>query len=536
MKTNQTSRRQFVSVTGALAVVSIFAIVFVPLWSVAIPPLVDYPNHLARGYILANLPASDDLKAFYQANWSATPYLAMDAIVTTLAGFMPVEVAGKIFLSLTFLLLALAPLALSLALHGRVTPIALLGLLFVHNTTVSLGFVNYLFSLGFAICLLSLWILLRESRPWVRLVLFPVLTSLLFLSHLIGFSIYALTIAAYEVGRHIEQVRSRLPRSPLFLDSSQRLNVISLGLQLSLPLAIFWLYGPSSETTEALHETTYGGIWRKVELFVGMFTYLIPPYSWTLDRILAVVLPAALVLLLVMRRLEIASPMRWPVFVTLLLFPAMPMQWLAGWGGDHRLLPAIGLLLAGSLRPNKVDTGKIWERAAGLIVVLIVIRATAITVEWRKADSEYAEYLRSFELLTPGSKVYYAFGHAGGRESWLRPKYFLPCLAVITKQVYVPYLFTSNDVPGIPLKYQPDYYQLQRLSPGPILVNRQSPNWEAIIDRYDYFILGDENFFDAPVPQRLVPIYKGNKFNIYRSPTKTQNTTTQNGTPLFSSD
>jgi hypothetical protein len=193
------------------------------------------------------------------------------------------------------------------------------------------------------------------------------------------------------------------------------------------------------------------------------------------------------------------------------------VQWLGGWGGDHRLLPAIGLVVTGSLRPS-VGTRKTWKRATTLIVVLILIRAAAITVEWRKADSEYAEYLRSFELLPAGSKVYYAFGHANGRESWLRQKYFLPCLAVITRQVFVPYLFTGNDVPGIPLKYKPEYYQIERLSAGPILLNRQSPNWVAIVDKYDYFILGNEDFFDTPVPQSLVPVYKGNKFNVYRSP------------------
>jgi hypothetical protein len=528
VKINQASRRNCVSALGVLAAVSILVIVFVPIWSVVIPPLADYPNHLARGYILANLPASTDLKEFYQANWSATPYLAMDAIVTILSRFTSIEISGKIFLSLTLLLLAIAPLALSVALNRQVTPIALLGLLFAHNTTLSLGFVNYLFSLGFAVCLLSLWIWLRESRPWVRLILFPVLTSLLFMSHLMGFIIYALTIVAYELGRHVEQVRSRLPRAPLLLDSSQRLNLISIGVQFSVPLVIFWLYGPSSETTDAIRQTTYGGIWRKIDLLTGIFSYLIPPYMWTLDRILTVALPCALVLLLAMRRLEVASRMWLPLFALLLLFFAMPMEWLGGWGGDHRLLPAIGVFFVGSLRP-KVDTAKIWSLVAGLIVLLIVVRAAAITMEWRKADQEYAEYLQSFELLTTGSKVYYAFGHDAERNIW-RPKYFLPCLAVITKQVYVPYLFTSNDIPGIPLEYRPAYYQLERLSPGPILVNRQSPNWEAIVDQYDYFILGNEHHFVLPVPPRLVQVYKGNNFNIYRNSNEPRHGTGQERT------
>ena len=86
----------------------------------------------------------------------------MDAIVQALAHFFSVDMSARIFLILMFFLLAFAPFALSLAINGRVTLVALFGLLFVHNETVSLGFVPYLFSLGFGLCLLALWIRTRE--------------------------------------------------------------------------------------------------------------------------------------------------------------------------------------------------------------------------------------------------------------------------------------------------------------------------------------------------------------------------------------
>jgi hypothetical protein len=522
MMTHLTSRYQSFSANGLLPAILLCAVVFVPLWSVAIPPLVDYPNHLAREYILAHLAQSENLRLFYQANWSATPYLAMDALVQVLAHVMPVALAAKLFLALTLLLLAMAPIALSHALHGRVAPIALVGLLFVHNTTVSLGFVNYLFSLGFALCLLSGWILAREGRVWIRLIMLPVLSTLLFFSHLIGFVVYALTVCAYEFGRHLEEVRGRTPHAPLALNAAQRQNLVSFGVQFLLPLTIFWLFGPSSETSEMVRQTTHGGIGRKFDILFGMFDYLIPPYIWSLDRILVIALPLALLLLLALRTLELSKRMLWPLLAMLLLFFVMPMQWLGGWGGDHRLLPAIGLMFAGSLRLKKQD-GKTGALVLGLLAVLIALRTAAITVEWRKADAEYAQLLRAFESLTAGSRVYYAFGHAGGRDSWLRPKYFVPCLAVMSRQVYVPYLFTSNNIPGIPLQYKPEYYELQRLSPGPILVNGQSPDWGAITGKYDYFILGDAQFFATPVPQGLVPIYQGSHFTVYKNPTRAIN-------------
>jgi hypothetical protein len=552
----------------------LFVIAFVPLWSVDTPPLIDYPNHLARQYILASLPYSDHLQMFYQADWRVAPYLAMDAIVQGLATLVSVETAGRIFLSLMFLLLGLAPIVLSLAVQGRVTPIALLGLVTLHNETMRLGFVNYMFSIGFALCLLALWIRLRESRLWVRLAVFPVLSTLLFFSHLIGFGIYALLVGAYELGRYIETIRGRVPGTPLALDSTVRWKLISLGVQIFLPLSIYVLLGPSTTVTG---QNDHGGILRKVEILQGMLSYLIPPYLWTLDRTLVIALPVALLLFVVTRRIEIARHMFWPVLAMFLLVLAMPWKLFGGFGADHRLLPALALLLSGSLtwrplhserRLNGTQTGayrtdangsggarwadawpdrlipqllriqrsswpniivglfqrraRTWEALAfGLIGVLILIRTAAITLEWRNADREAAEYLRAFEFLRDGSTVYYAFGDAGTDGSRSRPMYFLPCLAVAKRHVYLPYLFTSNSNPGINLKYTARYEPIQYLSPGPRLIDGQSPAWSAILDTYDYFVLGNEKYFGIPVPSSLIPVYRGSAFAVYRNSTRT---------------
>jgi hypothetical protein len=94
----------------------------------------------------------------------------------------------------------------------------------------------------------------------------------------------------------------------------------------------------------------------------------------------------------------------------------------------------------------------------------------------------------------------------------------VPCLAVTKKQVYVPYLFTGAIVRGIPLRYQPDYERLQDLSPGPDLAHGRSPNWEALKGEYDYLLLVDERFFDAPVPEEFTVIFKGRGFSLFKTP------------------
>ena len=65
-----------------------------PVWLVRYPPLLDYPNHLARGFVLAHLndPAFH-FRGFYRAEWGPYPYLGMDLALVTLQRVLPAEVA-----------------------------------------------------------------------------------------------------------------------------------------------------------------------------------------------------------------------------------------------------------------------------------------------------------------------------------------------------------------------------------------------------------------------------------------------------------
>src|ERR1700693_3274528 len=75
-----------------------------PIWTVRYPLVVDYPNHLASAFVLAHLKdATFRFSQFYAADWNAYPYLTMDVILVGLQRFMPIEVAGRVLLSLCVL-------------------------------------------------------------------------------------------------------------------------------------------------------------------------------------------------------------------------------------------------------------------------------------------------------------------------------------------------------------------------------------------------------------------------------------------------
>src|SRR5258707_14583160 len=77
------------------------AALLTPIWMVEFPPLLDYPNHLARSFVLAHLndPAFTFSK-FYRADWGTDVYLGMDAALALLGRLFPIGTAGRIFLSL----------------------------------------------------------------------------------------------------------------------------------------------------------------------------------------------------------------------------------------------------------------------------------------------------------------------------------------------------------------------------------------------------------------------------------------------------
>src|SRR5579864_6863201 len=90
-------------------VLTLAAMLLAPIWTAAFPPLLDYPNHLARAFVLAHLNDSHfSFQQFYRADWGAYPYLGMDASLAVLGRMFPIETAGRVFLSLCALALPAA--------------------------------------------------------------------------------------------------------------------------------------------------------------------------------------------------------------------------------------------------------------------------------------------------------------------------------------------------------------------------------------------------------------------------------------------
>src|SRR4051794_35152213 len=98
------------------ALAGLCVVLIAPLFVCEIPPLADYPNHLARCFVLASLPTDTELARFYAPYWSVIPTLALDVVAPPLMRILPVHVAGRIMIAASVLLPVLGAVAYGQAL------------------------------------------------------------------------------------------------------------------------------------------------------------------------------------------------------------------------------------------------------------------------------------------------------------------------------------------------------------------------------------------------------------------------------------
>ncbi len=194
------------------AYLGLLLLVSLPILQTQFAPLIDYPNHFARTYILANHDSAD-LSTYYLVHWGALPNLAMDTVVTFLENWVSVSTAGNIFLLMILLLTSSGAVALSFVLHRRIPWISLIVFYFLYNSVFLWGFVNFSFSIGVFLWVFAAWIRTDSSPSWLRLLVFAALSLLLFFCHLFGFGIYVVVIAGFECGKYFNGHYKGLPEA-----------------------------------------------------------------------------------------------------------------------------------------------------------------------------------------------------------------------------------------------------------------------------------------------------------------------------------
>jgi hypothetical protein len=491
-------------VFALLAVASLLPVLLTP-----IPPMVDYPNHLARMYILSR-SGTPDANPYYEVAWALYPNLAMDLLIPQFARLISVENATRLFLLFSQVLIVGGALALERVVKGRVQLAGFAALMLLYCLPFTWGFVNFEFGLGVALWgAAAYWMFAERAWP-LRFVVHTVFVAGLFTAHFFALGVYGATLGFYELWRAYDRKVSHS-------------EVISRLVLLAVPVVV--LFGIMRLTAGSIGSE--GNTWSFAYKPIWLFR-IMNGYNLQVSAVSVLALMAALFLAAKRGFLKLERAGIWLAIGFVLLYLAIPSRMLGTSFADLRVIPAVGLILPAFCSLSL--PGRRWNLAALAVVSVITLANLAVVYTvWLPYRADYASIIASFSKIDRGSKV--LIGSSGEGEDppfndlTLFPMFYAPTLAVHYANAFVPSLFTA--VGKQPVQPRAAVGRLAIPEGGPVPMNvltalaagRTSPDVPPFIRDwtrdYDYlYLLGPQG--ENPLPDRLEELDRSARFILYK--------------------
>jgi len=458
------------------------AMLVAPIWSAGFPPLLDYPNHLARSFVLAHLhdPAFS-FSNFFRADWGAYPYLGMDASLAVLGRLFPIETAGRVFLSLCALALPAASWFFLRQVNPGDDATAAWALLIASNVFFLEGFLNFDLSLAVGFLALGLWLKWLARPGAARWIAALAAFTALYFTHLLGFSISGVIVIA------VLAISRRSFRDWIWSGA------------LALPGLAFYLH--SSRVGLSANNIVFHGLGDKLD----SLQMILHGYSPALDWISLAAL-GAWFLAAWWRNPEFCWNARWLLIAALLfaMFWVIPWMWADGSDLDIRVLPFLFVAILAAARAGK--------RAKWLVAVpllLFAARTVNLTQHFIAVQPELAGLAQSFNAVPPGALVLPIV--EGDQDPIERPFTHFWAYGVIRGGWFSPYLM---DAPGeTPMRIIHDSYTPDGFWDH---VYDQPPDWKQVQSDYDYVWAYGVAKFSAPLAAIGEKIYSYGPLEVYR--------------------
>ncbi|GAB4525963.1 MAG: hypothetical protein Tsb0010_09480 [Parvularculaceae bacterium] len=447
-------RRKFASADRILlisaAIVAISAVA--PLLAVRFPPLNDYPFHLARIVILADL-SNPFYDRFYDLGSFLLPNVALDAIALPLAKLIGAEAAVRLFMVLSLLSILAGVAALHYAAFGRASAWPLLAAPLLYNGIFRFGFLNYIFGLGLALIAAAVW--LRMGRDWRRLVFGFLASVALMLCHMSAFGVFAVIAGGSEIYRRLSTSFSG--GKPGLPDADAIAGLLAAAAPFVAAIGLFALLSPTSQSEGAAFQ--YAAYWGAKPL--GALFSLSAGLLW-LDLASLAAYAGIGFYALATGRLRAAPPLLAAAAFLALAIAVLPTGLLGSWYADIRLAPALALLLIAATG-MKTETG-MHAGLAAAAAGLAALHGIALAAQWRGLDRTAKGVIAGLEAIEPGATVFTAYtddhakiisDDAAARALWRPPLTHMGSYAVLHAPVFVP--MTWTDPAKQPLNVAPDY-------------------------------------------------------------------------------
>lgn len=493
------------------------ALFILPLWCVGSPSMPDYPAHLAGYALIGGAAKTLPLSQFYAIHWRLLPNLASDILVPLLATVLPLEIAVKLFLSISVAMWVAGAGLISRALTGRVGPASLAGALFTVNANLTWGFFNYVFAAGFSFVIFAAWIATRGRRTPLMLAGFTLAVFALYVSHLFGVCVLVAMIGVFELSaafREHDLAPAALARRVLPL------------IAIFVPAAVCFLFFKSAGGEGGGLEFNYG------ETIGDRFG---SAEQWAFSEPAYLVIGGLSILILAglaYGKLRIHPAMKLLVMVLAALTLVAPEWALGGWGVDMRLPPVLGVITFASL---ELRIGK-WLLAAFGATAVAIAAGTAVTLtaDWSSHDRNYQEFRIAIRDLPKGSKIFTVIDADALGDTSDQPYWHMAEFAIADRGAFTPLMFATKGQHVVELKppydrlaaatarqgSPPDVTELSSLALGRTAddpdIDEEYPYLKFFQCHYNYAVVIHGSGEQADVPAFMHATYNGSFFSIYR--------------------
>lgn len=408
-----------------------------PLLLTDVPPLLDYPNHLARIFVLAGDGDDPALSRMYAPHWSLIPNLGTDIVGLLLSRVLPIHVAGRALVALSVVLPVIGVVLYARALSRSRSYWPLAAGLLGYNALLLLGFMSLQISLGLAFIAATIWHAGRKHRRWANVLAVAVLAVAVFFCHIIGLVFLAVLLCADEAAD------ARTWQST----SNAGIGLVRLVLVFGPPAILYLLSDLAGDNS--------GAIWVDWREKLAMLFQPFFNYDWRLDITTATAVVVVVYVGLIIRAGTLSRPAGIAFLVAMLLFVVAPKAFKGGTYFDNRFLLFAMFLLFACFVPKRAPS--VLAAVAGSVIgVLFIVRMLFLAFAWHGHAADVSELRQTISTVEPGSRVLVVtVGPQSAPQYWAERKWragmidgFRPtdshmaALLVIERKAFWPLLFS----------------------------------------------------------------------------------------------
>lgn len=244
--------------------------VSLPFLGVQNLPFTDHPNHMARFHILNAFDDSEALQSLYTIKGGFQPYWGMGGFMALATPLFGVERAGQLFAVAAVLMPVLGVAVLNRVATGRANWTVLAAVVVAFSGMAAWGFLNFLFTLGFALVALALWIR-TDGTDWRwRVPMFAAVALFITAMHMISAAFLGLLVGLWELAGLWERRR---------IHHDDVLKFVGIGIAF-LPSAALLLLQRADDF--GYTGTDYGRLYERVEAYQAPYSFLGSKH-WDLD-------------------------------------------------------------------------------------------------------------------------------------------------------------------------------------------------------------------------------------------------------------